>query len=81
MNLITGCFQSLGYRRLDIFRLYGLLPPGDGVEVSASIQRDLKKFVEGMPREEGLNIKDFDIRQQSLDQVLATLVGVYGLER
>ncbi|MCB1674685.1 MAG: hypothetical protein KDI01_00235 [Halioglobus sp.] len=51
------------------------------MEVSASIQRDLKKFVEGMPREEGLNIKDFDIRQQSLDQVLATLVGVYGLER
>lgn len=67
--------------RGDIFRLYGLLPPGDRVEVSAAIQRDLNAFVDAMPREEGLNIKDFGIRQQSLDQVLATLVGVYGLER
>lgn len=67
--------------RGDIFRLYGLLPPGDKVEVSAAIQRDLSAFVDAMPHEEGLNIKDFGIRQQSLEQVLATLAHVYGLEQ
>lgn len=67
--------------RGDIFRLYGLLPPGNRVVVSAAMQKDLNEFVDAMPHEDGLNIKDFGIRQQSLDQVLATLVSVYGLER
>ncbi|PLW83358.1 hypothetical protein CWI75_08160 [Kineobactrum sediminis] len=73
--------RDIRKHRGDIFRLYGLLPRGDRVKVSVPIQRDLKEFVEAMPREAGLNIEDFGIRQQSLAQVLATLVGVYALER
>lgn len=65
----------------DIFRLFVLLPPGARVEVSTEIKRDLSAFVDAMPREQGLHIEDFGIRQQSLGQVLATLVAVYGLER
>lgn len=66
--------------RGDIFRLYGLLPPGEQVVIPGAIRADLRAFIDAMPQEEGLNIKDFGINQQSLEEVLGTLAGIYSLE-
>ena len=72
--------RDIKKHRGDVFRMYGLLTPGQRVEVTPPIQNDVKKFIDAMPEEVGLNIKDYGIPRQPLTEVLGTLAGIYGLE-
>ncbi len=71
--------KNIKKHRNDVFKLYRLLSSEQRVKISAGIKADIKKFVAAMPDEEGLNIQQFGLRNQSLDDVIENLILIYQL--
>ncbi len=73
--------RDIRKHRNDIFRLYPLLTPGQTVDVPGSIYDDVVAFIEAMRHEEGLDIRSFGIKEQTLLKVLAVLREMYRAEQ
>lgn len=71
--------RDIRKHRGDVFRLYQLLATDQRIEVAATIRNDLLRFVEAMRVEDGLNLKDFGLRNQDLAEVLHRLETIYEL--
>jgi hypothetical protein len=56
--------------RNDVFRLFRMLAPD-------SIQNDLKTFLNKMPEEASLNLKDLGFKTADLETILGTLRKIY----
>lgn len=73
--------RKINKHRNDIFRLYPLLSPEQRVDMADSIKNDLRVFIEAMPAEQGLDIKNYGIKNSTLDEVLENLKQIYQLEQ
>jgi hypothetical protein len=60
----------------DVFRLFRIIDPEKVPEVPQAVKTDMESFLDDMKTEE-TNLKDFDIKDHSLDTVLEELRGHY----
>jgi hypothetical protein len=56
----------------DVFRLFRVIDPEKMPEVPAAVRTDMESFLDAMTSEE-INLKNFDIKDQSLEKVLGEL--------
>jgi hypothetical protein len=71
--------KDIKKHRNDIFRVFPLLSPTQRIELTDSIKADIRIFIEAMPNQQGLNIKNFGIKSQSLKEVLENIKAIYNL--
>lgn len=71
--------RAIKKHRNDVFRLSLLLAPSRTVELSHPISQDLQTFINAMPTEPGLDLKNLGV-SGSLQDVLDRLRAVYQLE-
>jgi hypothetical protein len=72
--------KQIKKHRNDVFRVFVLLSPEQPVMVAEGIKHDMKKFVEAMPNQQGLDMKSLGLKGMSLDDVLQNLTIIYMLE-
>lgn len=72
--------KNIKKHRNDIFRLYAVLSTESRVDVAESIKADLLQFLDAMPEEQGLNLKDFGLGDTTLEFVSANLRTIYQLD-
>ena len=63
--------------RNDVFRLFRMLAPESSFSLPDSIQNDLKTFLNKMPEEASLNLKDLGFKTADLETILGTLRKIY----
>lgn len=71
--------KNIKKHRNDIFRLYAVLSTESRVDVAESMKADLLQFLNAMPEEQGLNLKDFGLGDATLEAVSADLRTIYQL--
>ncbi len=71
--------RDIRKHRNDIVRLYSVLDPAAPVAIPTLIRDDLRRFLSRLPAESGLNLPSLGLRQATIDEVVQTLSGVYGL--
>jgi hypothetical protein len=72
--------RNIKKHRNDVFRLVQLLSPNKQIKLPPAVRQDLGRFVQAMPEEPGLNLKDFGLGHLQLAEVLKTITGSYGLD-
>ena len=70
--------KNVKKHRSDVFRLVQLLPADASVEISETIRKDLRRFIELAEADESLNLKDLKINM-SREDATALLRSVYGI--
>jgi hypothetical protein len=71
--------KNIKKHRNDIFRLFAVLSPESRIDVAESIKADLLRFLDAMPAEQGLNLRDLGLGDATLVAVLADLRTIYQL--
>jgi len=71
--------RDIKKHRNDVLRLFNLLSPLQTVAIPDVIKIDLNHFLASLENEDKINLRDFDIRNRSLAEVLQTLRDIYGL--
>ncbi|NOQ80516.1 MAG: hypothetical protein GQ546_14090 [Gammaproteobacteria bacterium] len=64
----------------DVFRIFPLLSPSQTINIAESIKSDLHQFIEAVEQEKGINMKNFNIKDLSLSDVLSNIRSIYKLE-
>ena len=72
--------KNIKKHRNDIFRIFPLLSPNQTINISESIKSDLRQFLDAMDREKGINLKDFNIKNLSLSDIVSNIQSIYELE-
>jgi hypothetical protein len=63
----------------DVFRLFRIVEPELSVEVSATIRKDMRKFVNSMEREQ-VDLKELGLAGESMESVLMTIEKIFMIE-
>ncbi len=70
--------KKISKHQNDVFRLFPLLTAETRLELPFPIQEDMKAFL-GSVQNEGIDVKIYGIRTQTLPQVVESLKAIYGL--
>lgn len=71
--------RNIKKHRNDVLRLSNLLTPTQAVAIPDVIKADLHSFLVALENEANINLRDFDIRNRSLAELVQTLRDIYGL--
>lgn len=72
--------KNIKKHRNDIFRLYAVLSADSQIDIAESIRIDLLQFLEAMPEEKGLDLRNFGLGDTTLEAVSADLRAIYQLD-
>lgn len=71
--------RKIKTQRNDVIRLFSLLEPNLRVDIPDAIKDDFREYLKGLQEDSSINLKDFGIRQLSLQDIVLRFEQIYGL--